>query len=198
MARIALNKAELARRKAHLAQYRRYLPALDLKRRQLIAERNAARVAFARLREAAAAKADTVGDEIPMLADGEIGLDGLVRVTGVRLSEQNVVGVRLPVLDAVETETAPYGWLVRPHWVDRAAERLAEALQLEIAARVAERRLALLEEGVRRITQRVNLFDKVLIPQTREAIRRIGIHLGDAERAAVVRAKFAKKKREAA
>jgi V/A-type H+-transporting ATPase subunit D len=51
--------------------------------------------------------------------------------------------------------------------------------------------------AVRRITQRVNLFEKVLIPQTRENIRRINVYLGDAERAAVVGAKIAKRKREA-
>ena len=198
MARLALNKAELARQKANLAQYRRYLPALDMKRRQLMAERNQARAQLARLRQAAASKAEEVGAEIPMLADREITLDRLVMVKGVRLGEQNVVGVRLPVLEDVAFETARYGWLVRPHWVDRAAQRLAEALELEMAAKVAARRVALLDEGVRKITQRVNLFDKVLIPRAQAHIRRIAIHLGDAERAAVVRAKFAKKKREAA
>jgi V/A-type H+-transporting ATPase subunit D len=198
MSRLALNKAELARQKAHLAQYRRYLPALDLKRRQLIAERNAARGALARLTEAAAAKAEEVGDAVPMLADGEIGLDGLARVTGVRMGEENVVGVRLPALEGIDVAIAPYGWLARPHWVDRVALALVEALELEIAAQVAARRLALLEEGVRRITQRVNLFDKVLIPKAEAHIRRINIHLCDSERAAVVRAKFAKKKRAAA
>jgi V/A-type H+-transporting ATPase subunit D len=197
MARLALNKATLARRKADLAGYRRYLPALDLKRRQLIAERNKGRAERARLRDDAAAMADAVGAEIPMLADREIALDGLVRITAVRVEEVNVVGVRLPVLVSVETETAPYGWLTRPHWTDRLAARLAEALRLEMGARIAERRLALLDEAVRRVTQRVNLFDKVLIPRAEADIRRIRIHLGDAERAGVVRAKLAKRKRAA-
>jgi len=57
------------------------------------------------------------------------------------------------------------------------------------------RRYALLDEAVRTITQRVNLFDKVLIPRTRANIKRIRIFLADGERAAVVRAKIAKAKR---
>jgi V/A-type H+-transporting ATPase subunit D len=48
-----------------------------------------------------------------------------------------------------------------------------------------------------KVTQRVNLFDKVLIPQAEANIRRILVYLGDAERAAVVGAKIAKGKREA-
>jgi V/A-type H+-transporting ATPase subunit D len=49
--------------------------------------------------------------------------------------------------------------------------------------------------AVQKITQRVNLFDKMLIPRTRENIRKIGIFLADSERAAVVRAKIAKSRR---
>ncbi|MEM6429093.1 MAG: V-type ATP synthase subunit D, partial [Deinococcota bacterium] len=48
--------------------------------------------------------------------------------------------------------------------------------------------------AVKRTTQRVNLFDKVLIPNAQETIRRIQIFLADADRAAVVRAKLAKQK----
>ena len=56
-------------------------------------------------------------------------------------------------------------------------------------------RLELLDEAVRTITQRVNLFDKVLIPRAQANIKRIRIFLADGERAAVVRAKIAKAKR---
>jgi V/A-type H+-transporting ATPase subunit D len=59
---------------------------------------------------------------------------------------------------------------------------------------VERRRLALLDEAVRTITQRFNLFDQVLIPRTRANIKRIQIFLADGERAAVVRAKIAKAK----
>jgi V/A-type H+-transporting ATPase subunit D len=47
---------------------------------------------------------------------------------------------------------------------------------------------------LRTTTQRVNLFEKKLIPELRENIRRIKIFLGDDETAAVGRAKLAKGK----
>ena len=194
MARIPLSKSQLTREKDNMASYRRYLPALDLKRQQLMAERNRERARLAELEARLAAMAGEVGAELPMLADRRVGLDGLVRLGAVKLGSQNVAGVRLPTVEEVEVLRAPYGRMVRPHWVDTAADRLAEAIRLRVEARVLERRVKLLDAAVVTITQRTNLFDKVLIPQATENIRRIMVYLGDAERAAVVRAKIAKGK----
>ena len=47
---------------------------------------------------------------------------------------------------------------------------------------------------MRSTAQRVNLFEKVKIPEARENIRVIGIYLGDQQTSAVVRGKIAKKK----
>jgi V/A-type H+-transporting ATPase subunit D len=197
MAGVQLSQSSLTREKESLALYRRYLPALDLKRQQLMGERQRARTEIVRLRAEVAAAVDAAGAAIPMMADARVPLDGLVRLGTVRLGTQNVAGVRLPVLEAVELIRAPYGRLVRPHWVDAVVARLADALHLSVEVEVAEKRLAGLEQAVTRITQRVNLFDKVLIPKTQKNIRRINVYLGDAERAAVAGAKIAKRKREA-
>jgi V/A-type H+-transporting ATPase subunit D len=197
MAGVQLSKSSLTREKESLALYRRYLPALDLKRQQLMGERQRARAEIERLRAEVAAAVDAAGAALPMMADMRVPLDGLVRLGAVRLATQNVAGVRLPVVEEVEVIRAPYGRLVRPHWVDAVAQRLTDALRLSVEVAVAEKRLAGLERAVTRITQRVNLFDKVLIPQTNRNIRRINVYLGDAERAAVAGAKIAKRKREA-
>lgn len=196
MARVPLSKSQLSREKENLASFRRYLPALDLKRQQLMGERNRARHEITRIEAAVAQSAADAGKAIPMLADERIDVAGLARPGEVRLGTQNVAGVRLPVVESVEILRAEYGRMVRPHWVDAVADRLAEAIRLRIEVEIARERLALLEAAVVKITQRVNLFEKVLVPQTRENIRRINVFLGDAERSAVVGAKIAKKKRE--
>ena len=51
---------------------------------------------------------------------------------------------------------------------------------------------------LRTTSQRVNLFEKVKIPECRENIRRIRIMLGDLETSAVARSKIAKRKAEEA
>jgi len=196
MARVPLSKSQLTREKESLASYRRYLPALDLKRQQLMGERNRARQEIARIEAAVAKSAADAGKAIPMLADDRVDVAGLARPGKVRLGTQNVAGVRLPIVESVEIHRAEYSRLVRPHWVDALADRLAEAIKLRIEVEVARERLALLEVAVVKITQRVNLFEKVLVPQTQDNIRRINVFLGDAERSAVVGAKIAKKKRE--
>lgn len=198
MARLSLNKAQLAREMTDLAMYRRFLPSLDLKRQQLMAERKKAEARVAEIEAGIAARVATIGGEIPMLADKDIDLAGLARLTSVTVGERNIAGQRLPVLEAIKVETVPYGYLMRPHWVDLVAERLKEILRLQIEARITERQLRLLDKAIAKVTQRVNLFDKVLIPRARANIRRIQIALGDLERAAVVTSKIAKRKREAA
>ncbi len=197
MARLSLNKAQLARETTDLAMYRRFLPSLDLKRQQLMAERKKAEARIAEIETKVSTRIATIGAEIPMLADTDIDLAGLTRLKSVEIGERNVVGQRLPVLEAIEVEIAPYGYLIRPHWVDLVAERLKEVLHLQIEAQVIGRQLKLLDKAITKVTQRVNLFDKVLIPGAKTNIRRIQIALGDLERAAVATSKIAKRKREA-
>ncbi len=194
MSRLALNKAELQRQRRALRDYRQFLPSLDLKRRQLLAERAKARAALAAARQQYERQVADAGRKLPMLADERVGLDGLVRVAGLQLREENLLGVRLPVLDGVDVAVADYSFLGRPHWTEPLVERLREALLHGYAVGVATERLARLERAVVKITQRVNLFEKVLIPQAEEHVRRIQLHLSDAERAAVVRAKIAKQR----
>jgi V/A-type H+-transporting ATPase subunit D len=85
----------------------------------------------------------------------------------------------------------------KPHWVDRVVEDLKRVVELRLRQQVERQRLRLLEAGVKKVTQRVNLFDKVLIPRARGNIKRIKIFLGDAERASVINSKLAKAKQRA-
>ena len=192
MARLNLSKMQLAREKADLAMYRRYLPSLDLKRKQLSAERNQSEKRIEEIEREIAHQIEGIGAEIPMLANKEIDLKELVTLKSVQLGEANLVGQRLPVLKDIEIEIAPYGFMVRPHWVDLVTKRLKEVLRLRVERLVEQRRIKLLEEAVVKVTQRVNLFDKVTIPRAKANIRRINIALGDLERAAVVNSKISK------
>lgn len=194
MARLSLSKSSLSREQRQLKSYRQFLPSLDLKRRQLIAERAKAEKATQDLATTIEHLKADIARELPMLADRNIDLSGLVKAKVVRLDQQNVVGTWLPVLASLEVEVRAYSPLAKPHWVDTAAAKLQQVMEETLRLKVAHRRLELLDEAVRIITQRVNLFDKVLIPRARANIKKIQIYLSDAERDGVVRAKIAKKK----
>ncbi len=195
MARLALNKTTLSRLSQQLKIFERFLPSLDLKRRQLLAERARAAAALRRTEAELEPIDRLVAEKFPMASREDVDLMGLMSVTSVRLAQENVVGVKIPVLESLEIEAREFGFLGRPHWVDRFAQLLRQTIELQIRVQVERRRLELLEVGVRKITQRVNLFEKVLIPRAREHIRRIRIYLSDSERAGVVQAKISKKKR---
>ena len=194
MSRLALNKSSLSRQSKQLKSYREYLPALDLKRRQLIMEHNKARHTLVELERCLAEFGPSVAETLPMLANERVDLCGLARVTGVETEQENVMGTWLPKVADVHIEVRDYALLGKPHWVDRTVVYLREALHLRVEIEIARRREALLARAVRTITQRVNLFDKVLIPRAQANIKKIRIYLSDAERAAVVTAKIAKRK----
>ena len=194
MARLPLNKAALSRRKRDLATYNQFLPSLDLKRKQLIAARGEAKAELARLEEEERTLHARIGADLPMLADESVKVEGLVRVAGLDLDETTVAGVAVPVVGEIRLETRDHGRLVTPHWLDRLAETWREALRLAIEIRVCRARLSRIAEALATVTQRINLFEKVLIPRTEREISRIAIALEEAERAGVIRAKVAKRK----
>lgn len=195
MARLALNKSSLQKERRKLANFERFLPSLDLKRRQLMMERAKAAAELHHAEVALERFLSGIGELLPMLANREVDLTDLVRVSGLTHDVENVVGTRLPRLTGFDVELKTYSKLGRPQWVDGVAARLKECVALNLRVRFGRKRLEILQLAVRRITQRVNLFEKVLIPRTRASIKYIRIYLGDAERAAVVRSKVAKKKR---
>ncbi|XWN31122.1 MAG: V-type ATP synthase subunit D [Devosia sp.] len=198
MPRLQLNKSSLAREAAQLRTYERFLPSLDLKRQQLMAERAKARLEVVALQDKVRALAATVAANVPMLADQDIDLDGLVRLTNYKLGTENVVGTKLPTLAQVEVEVQPYSPMAKPHWVDDVARLLHDMVRMRLALGVAKERVSRLDAAVTTITQRVNLFDKVLIPTSRANIKKIRIYLSDEEMAAVVRSKLSKRKRATA
>ena len=98
MARVSLNKATLTRQTRQLKAYQEFLPSLDLKRRQLIAEQRKARRALAEIQDALSEIEQAVRAGLPMLSNHRIDLTAMARLSGVELGEENVLGTRLPVM----------------------------------------------------------------------------------------------------
>lgn len=196
MGSLTLNKSTLKVERDRLEMFERFLPSLDLKRQQLMLEfKDARRVLKATQGEIDEMIASLEG-LLALLGTTTMDLSNYVEVRTVALDEENVVGVRLPVLRGVEFDVKEYSTLAKPFWVDTLVEYLQKMCTLHIREQIDRERVAQLDDAVRKITQRVNLFEKVLIPTTRENIHRIRIHLADAERAAVVRSKIVKAKRQ--
>jgi V/A-type H+-transporting ATPase subunit D len=194
---IALNKTTLKQQRDQAKTYKQFLPSLDLKRQQLLAALKIARKELDAI-ETRMKELDLSMEPLyPLLGSSTIAtrrVADLVRVVEVRVEEENVLGTRLPIVREVKFEIQPYSKLVTPFWVDTLIIALEGLARLRLQYQVGAQRVERLELAARRITQRVNLFEKVLIPQAVDNIRRIVIFLSDQERAAVVRSKIAKGK----
>lgn len=195
MAKLALNKSTLNHENQRLKSFRQFVPALDLKRKQILAARMKSRRELQQLQQDEREIGAQVAEQLPMLAKTRLDLNSLIRIERVERRVDNLVGIELPRVEAVQLDRAQYSRLAMPQWVDRVVELLGQMLELKVRQQVELVRLDRLEAALQKTTQRLNLFDKVLIPRAESNIRRIRIALSDAERAGVVRAKIAKGKR---
>lgn len=195
MARLSLSKAALHKEGAQLKRFKQYLPSLDLKRQQLVVERTKALTQLNNTHDQIERCYALVKEQLPMLSSEHVEMNSLVAVDQIDISEENLVGVKLPYLKQIEIQSKPYSLLSKPHWVDLLVVQLKEMLELQVRLKVDQERVKILQLAVKKVTQRVNLFDKVLIPRAQQNIRKIRIYLSDTERAAVVRAKITKNKR---
>ncbi|GMO44822.1 MAG: V-type ATP synthase subunit D [Treponemataceae bacterium] len=198
MATIKLTKNELKSQKDALKRFQRYLPTLTLKKQQLQTEIRAidARAREVRARRVALEKEFNAW--IAVFGEREAFTSETVTVRNIRKSTGNIAGVAIPVYQGADFSRGEYDLYAAPLWIDLAAARMEEVLSLDLEASVLDEQVALLSKELRVTTQRVNLFEKVKIPETRGNIKKITVYLGDQQVAAVVRGKISKRTLERA
>lgn len=194
MPKIKLTKGELKRQRDSLAQFQHYLPTLQLKKQQLQLKIFEGRAVLGKRREDLRAAQESVSRWSRLLADPGIDISVWSVPVKIELGTENVAGADLPLL--TETVFAPvdFDFERLPYWVDRALKILRNWGHILIEVKILEERVAILERELRITTQRVNLFEKIKIPECLENIRKIRIYLGDQMANAVGISKVAKKK----
>ena len=199
MAKIKLTKNEQKKQKDSLKQFTRYLPTLQLKKQQL---QTVIRQSYAEIEELKVKQKEAVEGMKSWIAvygensswSEERSISHLVKVKEVKKTKGNIAGVEVPVFQSLVFEDVPYDLRSYPLWVDKAIVALGEIARYDALIETLKERIKLLEKELRTTTQRVNLFEKVKIPEAKENIRKIGIYLQDQQTSAVVRGKIAKKK----
>ena len=192
MAKIRLTKNELKKQKDSLKMYKRYLPTLMLKKQQLQGE---IRITDTRLKELQIElkKLDEAFKEwIAVFGETGIFTTDVLKITGIRRGSGNIAGVAIPTFDGADFNIANYDLMNTPLWLDKAVINMKKALLLTLEADVVKEQKRLLDHELRTTTQRVNLFEKIKIPEARDNIKKIQVYLGDQQTASVVRGKIAK------
>ncbi|MBP5464669.1 MAG: V-type ATP synthase subunit D [Treponema sp.] len=196
MPKIKLTKNELKTQKDALKMYNRYLPTLTLKKQQLQSEiRTIDEKAKAVREEKKVIEAD-FERWIAVFGEKEAFKPGMVTVDNIKKGWGNIAGVKIPIYEGADFGRGDYDLYSTPLWVDLAADRMEKVLELDLQAEVLEEQVRLLSKELRVTTQRVNLFEKVKIPETKANIKKINVFLGDEQVSAVVRSKISKKKLE--
>ena len=192
MAKFKLTKTELKAQTDALKRFQRFLPMLQLKKQQLQGEiagiTAKAEETSARERSVRAGLDRWVG----LFATDESLLAGLVKVKSVKTGTANIAGVAIPTFESIETDVREIDAWATPAWVDDAVAATTQILSLQCERAIYEEQRRLVAAELQQTSQRVNLFEKVKIPQCKEAIRVIKIALGDEQTAAVTRGKIAK------
>lgn len=194
MAKIKLTKNELKVQKDALKMYRRYLPTLTLKKQQLQSEIRTIEANANKVRNEKEQLEAGFNSWIAVFSEKNAFPDGIITVTNIRKGKGNIAGVDIPTFEGADFKRGDYDLYAAPLWVDIAANHMEKAMLLDLEAEVLDEQVRLLENELRATTQRVNLFEKVKIPETVENIKKISIYMADQQVSAVVRSKISKRK----
>lgn len=195
MAKVRITKQELRKQKDSLARFRRYLPTLQLKKKQLQRQIIKVNQEISEVVKEEEGFRNKLRDWIDVFSQPN-PIGEVLSIEAIKVSEGNVAGVDLPVFEKVEFSEREYDLLKTPLWVDSGVDAVRESVSYEARLVVLRRQLEALKEELRITNQRVNLFEKVKIPEAEDNIRIIQIYLGERRTAAVVRGKIAKAKIE--
>lgn len=190
MAKFKLTKTELKVQKDALARFKRFLPMLQLKKQQLQMEIASMRARAEELERSQNEIIESLSPWVGLLADASVEIP--VVLDRVDVTYGNIAGVTIPIFSGIETHRPETDLFSTPAWVDEAAEEAEKLMSLNARIKVLREQMTIVEAELRTTSQRVNLFEKVKIPECKEHIRLIGIMLGDEQTSGVVRGKIAK------
>ena len=196
MAKVKLTKTALKKERDDLKQYQRFLPTLQLKKQQLQMEMRECLDRIERNEQQEAESKKQLSSWLMLFGAEKEAFRAadLVKIDHVETDTMNIAGVEVPQFKEVIFQKLPYDLFAEELWIDDAVTALRKIIELRLEREVIRKQYELIQTELRVTTQRVNLFEKVKIPECRENIRRIGIYLGDMDTSAVVRSKIAKSK----
>ena len=193
MAKVKLTKNELKKQKDALKMFKRYLPTLMLKKQQLQAEIRTVDIRINDLFRIKERQDESIKRWVAIFGDEGVFTPETLKITKLVSGEGNIAGVPIPIFESVEFETEQYDLIEKPLWLDIAVNIMKNALSLNLELQCLEEQQRRLKKELQTTSQRVNLFEKIKIPEAKANIKKIGVYLGDQQTAAVVRGKISKR-----
>jgi len=192
--KVKLNKNTLREQKQMLSLYQEFLPTLELRKQQLQTELRKLDKLIEQRQEKLDELFESASPWAPMLAKTLPWVTPLVALDEVEVTTGNVAGVKVPIFEKVHFKPVKYSLVATPAFYDAAIGYIQETISAREEMKVMRQQQEMLRRELIKTTQRINLYEKLLIPETKENIRKIKVYLGDQQTAAVCRAKIAKGK----
>jgi V/A-type H+/Na+-transporting ATPase subunit D len=194
--RIKLNRISLREQKLKLSTYLRFLPALEARKQQLLLHIFQVRRDIQELIIIREGLINEINPWAPLYQDMEGLLPFFVRIKELDTAAENIAGLKVPRFQKVVFEEVPYSLFATPYSLDDLIARTREAVSLREEIKVLEEEERILSDGFRKTSQRINLYEKKLIPDCQVSIRKINAYLQDQRAASVGVAKVAKSRSE--
>ncbi|HCE41990.1 MAG TPA: V-type ATP synthase subunit D [Lentisphaeria bacterium] len=196
MAKIKLTKSELKTQRDALKQFSRYLPTLQLKKIQLQMEMRKCQQKLEEIEERQKTYHEEISSWVSLFSEDNTveKLTSFIKPEHIITDTQNIAGVEVPVFKSVRFAVVEYDLFTEPLWIDSAIDAVRKLFSMKAEGLIIRKQHELIGNELRVTTQRVNLFEKVKIPECKENIRVIQIYMGDQQTAAVGRSKIAKRK----
>ena len=194
--KIRFTKGELKKQRDALSQFKRYLPTLILKQQQLQLEVRKTETNLKKCTSEIEQIKEQISSWVGLLSSSDIDLSAWVIPQEIITSSLNIAGVNIPIFEKIDFAEIDYDLFMMPLWIDPAIEIIRQLAELIDQKDIIQKQYELLDRELKITMQRVNLFEKIKIPESQENIRVIRIYLGDQQTNAVGRSKIAKKKIE--
>ncbi len=196
MPKIKLTKSELKTQRDSLKQFTRFLPTLQLKKQQLQLETRLSQERIEKNKKREVEFKYNISSWVPLFGnDEEVELlSSYIEVEKIDTELHNIAGVEIPIYNKTKFKIAEYNLFSESPWIDDGIKAICELIEIRAERDILKEQYRRISNELRTTTQRVNLFEKVKIPECKENIRKIQIYLGDQQTSAVGRSKIAKKK----
>ncbi|EKB50003.1 V-type ATP synthase subunit D [Cecembia lonarensis] len=114
----------------------------------------------------------------------------------VETFSKKVIGVKVPEIKEITFKIADVSWWNLPAWVPGGIALMKEVITLNLKADILQQQIKILDLARKKTTQKVNLYEKVQIPEYEDAIMKIKRFLEDKENISKAAQKIVKKRKE--
>jgi len=195
VSKVKLTKNELRDQEHKLSQLTKYLPTLQLKKgllQQEVFKANAELKEkegnFHKLRE------DLQSLNYLFAQTPGVDYKEVIKIEHLNKRYDNIAGVDVPTVEGIDFKKVDYSLFASPLWTDSLVNKLQKYVYAREEMHAAREKRDNLEKELRDVSIRVNLFEKIMIPRTQTAIKKIKVFLSDQQLMAVCQAKAAQKK----